>query len=135
METLVVTVTVVLIAVLLTRLSVKSRKIKRLEEEKEILIENMEPEAKAMLMQISTDIHGMRSEMGEMKISINNIDRAMYGDKPNKTPGMIDRQKADEERISALEKNMVSKKTVAGWVAGLSSLVAGIGHAVKEFIK
>lgn len=113
----------------------QSRDIKRLEEEKETLIEHMEPEAKAMLIQISTDIHGMRGEMTHMKKSIDNIDRGVYGDKPNKIPGLIDRQNADEERIAALEKNMVSKKTVYAWVAGLSSGVAAIGHTIKEFIK
>ncbi len=113
----------------------QANNIKRLEEEKEQLIESMEPEAKAMLLQISTDIHGIRGEMveikgemSEMKFSVEKIDRGVYGEKENDNPGLFG-------RVAAIEKNMVSKKTVAGWVAGLSSGIAAIGHAIKEFVK
>lgn len=95
----------------------------------------MEPEAKAMLMQISTDIHGMRGEMVDMKVSIAKIDRGVYGEPENGNPGLFERQKKDEERISALEKNMVTKKSVAVWITSLSTMIAGAGHAFKELFK
>lgn len=135
MTTFIVCLLIFSVVCSMTWISRQSRDIKRLEEENETLIEYMEPEAKAILMEISTDIRGMRGEMAVMKVSIEKIDRGVYGDKDNKTPGLIDRQDSDEKRIAVLEKNMVSKKTVAAWVAGLSSIVATIGHTIKEFIK
>jgi hypothetical protein len=94
------------------------------------------------LENISANMVIMREDVGVIK-------RGMYGDKENNVKGLIQRQDDDEKRLGTLEskvtfvsdkvntlsKESISKKTVAAWVAGISSRIAAIGHTIKEYLK
>ena len=60
--------------------------------------------------------------------SLAKLDRGVYGDKDNKTPGLIDRQIEDEKRIAALEE--ANKKRT--WIMiGASAVMSGLTFLVS----
>lgn len=44
--------------------------------------------------------------LGEMNEELKKLNRGIYGDKDNKTPGLIERQEADEKKLEDLEKRV-----------------------------
>lgn len=64
---------------------------------------------------------------------IDRINRGLYGDPDNKTPGLIERQLQDEQRLKKLEDD---RKRQRYWTAGLVTGLQTIWFfLVKFFVK
>lgn len=67
---------------------------------------------------------------------IERINRGLYGDPDNKTPGLIERQFEDESRLNALEeRNDRQKWWTGGAVAALTLIFSLMWNWVKELFK
>lgn len=65
---------------------------------------------------------------------VDKIDRGMYGDTDNKTPGLIDRQIKDEQDISDLKKEREKLKYwLTGFAAAVSMILTAAWHLLKEW--
>ena len=91
---------------------------------------------KEMEMSIEQNVKYLVTAVEGLVIDVHTIKRGIYGDKENGVHGLIDRQKADEERLDNLEAHINKEKLKKKWlVAALAFVVAlfeGIVHSWKE---
>lgn len=76
-------------------------------------------------------IDAILSSVKNMEKDLGNTMRAVYGDKPNKVPGLIDRQLQDEEDIKSLKDG----RKKLGWVlAGFITAIQAVWFLIKEIL-
>lgn len=74
-----------------------------------------------------------REKIDKILKHVEKIDRGMYGDPDNMTPGVIERQLNDAIRIQRLED---SRKTQRYWIAGMITGLQAIWFfVIKLFVK
>lgn len=70
-------------------------------------------------------------KLSKQEKDIARINRGLYGDPDNETPGLIARQKMDEDRLQKLEE---SNKRQKYWLAGVVVGIQGAWFFITKFL-
>ena len=85
---------------------------------------------------LQTFVTSQENTNKQVLAELSTIHRGLYGDDKNKTPGLIERQEEDEERISRLEK--WNERIMWIWGAVVTLVVGAwelLGDQVKGLFK
>jgi len=81
----------------------------------------------ASLEEIHSDVKAILTNQAQMKITVDSIDRGMYGDVKNKQPGLIERQELDEKRLRKIEFKQTKNAFILAAILGLATFLMNGG--------
>ena len=91
---------------------------------------------KEMEMSLEQNVKYLVTAVEGLVVDVHTIKRGLYGDKDNGVHGLIDRQKADEDRLDNIENHINREKLKKKWwaaaLAFAVALIEGIVHFWKE---